>query len=82
MAGTVLNSPRAVQMSLFLVRAFIRMREELVQNVQMLHQLAKIDRRLLEHDVILRDVYAKLLPLLNPPPEPERPRIGFNRGKD
>jgi hypothetical protein len=81
MAGTVLNSPRAVQMSLFLVKAFIRMREELMQNVQVLHRLAHIDRRLLEHDAMLRDVYEKLLPLLDPPPEPEKPKIGFNRGE-
>ena len=80
MAGTVLNSPRAVQMSLYLVKAFVRMREELAQNIQVLQRLAEIDRRLLEHDVVLRDVYEKLLPLLNPPPVPERPRIGFNRG--
>ncbi len=79
MAGTVLNSPRAVQMSLFLVKAFIRMREQLAQNSRMLHRLACIDHRLLEHDVILRDVYEKLLPLLNPPPEPEKPKTGFNR---
>jgi hypothetical protein len=81
MAGTVLNSPRAVQMSLFLVKAFIRMREELTQNVMVLQRLAEIDRRLLEHDVVLREVYQKLLPLLDPPPEPERSKIGFNRGE-
>jgi hypothetical protein len=78
MAGTVLNSPRAVQMSLFLVKAFIRMREALAANAVVLQRLSEIDRTLLEHDVVLRDVYEKLLPLLEPPPEPERPKIGFN----
>jgi hypothetical protein len=82
MAGTVLNSPRAVQMSLFLVKAFVRMREALAQNAQVLQRLAEIDRRLLEHDVVLRDVYQKLLPLLDPPREPERRKIGFSRGED
>jgi hypothetical protein len=68
-------------MCLFLVKAFIRMREELTQNLNLRHRLAKIDRRLLEHDVVLRDVYEKLLPLLDPPPAPPRPRIGFNRSE-
>jgi hypothetical protein len=82
MAGTVLNSPRAVQMSHYLVKAFVQMREALAANLHVLQRLAEIDRKLLEHDVVLREVYEKLVPLLNPPPEPERPKIGFNRGAD
>jgi len=84
MAATVLNSPRAVEMSLFIVRAFVRMREELLTNAVVLKRLAQIDKKLLEHDLVLRDVVEKLLPLLNAPPEPEPPkrRIGFNPGHD
>lgn len=80
MAATVLNSPRAVQMSLFIVRAFVRLREELLTNAVVLKRLAQIDRKLLEHDTVLRDLVEKLLPLLNPPPEPEPPKriIGFH----
>lgn len=69
-----------MQMSHFLVQAFVRMREALAENGQVLQRLAEIDRKLLEHDVVLREVYEQLLPLLNPPPEPDRPQIGFNRG--
>jgi hypothetical protein len=82
MAGNVLNSAEAVQMSLFLVRAFVRMRETLAPNAQVLQRLAEIDRQLLEHDVVLREVIGKLGPLLDPPPAPERPQIGFNRGQE
>ncbi len=80
MAATVLNSPRAVEMSLFIVRAFVRLRDELMTNAVVLKRLAQIDKKLLEHDLVLRDVVEKLLPLLNAPPEPEPPkrRIGFN----
>lgn len=79
MAATVLNSPRAIEMSLFIVRAFVRMRDELMTNTVVLKRLALIDKTLLEHDLVLRDVVEKLLPLLNAPPEPEPPkrRIGF-----
>jgi hypothetical protein len=78
MAATVLNSPQAVQMSLYIVRAFVRLREVLLTNAVIFKRLAAIDKKLLEHDVVLQDVVEKLLPLLNPPPE-EKPnrRIGF-----
>ena len=66
-------------MSVYVVRAFVRMREELLSNAVFLQRLAQVDKKLLEHDVILQDVIEKLLPLLNPPPEPAKRRIGFHR---
>jgi hypothetical protein len=77
MAATVLNSPEAVAMSVFVVRAFVQMREQLAANAGVLKRLAEIDKTLLEHDAALRDVYRKLLPMLQPPPEPPKRRIGF-----
>ena len=77
MAATVLNSPQAVAMSVYVVRAFVSMREQLAANSAILKRLAEIDKTLLEHDSALRDVYRKLLPLLQPPPQPSRRRIGF-----
>jgi hypothetical protein len=76
MAATVLNSPRAVQMSIFIVRAFLRMREELASGATILKRLAAIDRKLLVHDVVLRDIYRKLQPLLSPPLTPPKREIG------
>ena len=79
MAATILNSPEAVAMSVFVVRAFLQMREQLVANAAILKRLAEIDRTLLEHDSALRAIWTKLQPLLAPPPEPPRRRIkGFN----
>jgi len=80
MAATVLNSTQAVQMSLYVVRSFVRMREELLTTSIVFKRLAQIDKKLLEHDVVLQDVVGKLLPLLNPPPVPSKRRIGFNVG--
>jgi len=82
MAATVLNSPQAVSMSVFVVRAFIRMREHIAANAAILKRLAEIDRTLLQHDTALLDLYEKLLPLLQPPPDPPKRRIGFHaKGK-
>ncbi len=79
MAATILNSPEAVAMSVFVVRAFMQMREQLVANAAILKRLAEIDKTLLEHDSALRTIWTKLQPLLAPPPEPPKRRIGFNR---
>jgi hypothetical protein len=77
MVANVLNSPRAVAMSVYVVRAFIQQRDVLLANETILKRLAEIDKTLLAHNSALRDVYQKLLPLLQPPPLPERPKIGF-----
>jgi hypothetical protein len=53
MAATVLNSPQAVAMSIYVVRAFIRMREQLAANAAILKRLAEIDKTLLQHDAAL-----------------------------
>ena len=79
MAANVLNSRQAVAMSVYIIRAFLKMRETLVANHAILRRLAEIDRTLLQHDTALRDIYRKLLPLLQPPPDQPRRRIGFNK---
>jgi hypothetical protein len=77
MAATVLNSREAVAMSVYVVRAFVQMRVHIAANATILKRLAEIDKTLLRHDTALRDVYQKLLPLLQPPPLPPKRRIGF-----
>ena len=78
MADTILNSPRAVAMSVYVIRAFVKMREDQATNAAILKRLAEIDKSLLTHDTALRDIYQKLLPLLSPPPDPPRRKIGFH----
>jgi len=77
MAATLLTSERAVAMSVYVIRAFVQMRQALLSNQTILKRLAEIDKDLLLHDRALRDVYQKLLPLLQPPPVPPKPKIGF-----
>jgi hypothetical protein len=78
MAATVLNSPRAVAMSIYIIRAFVKIREDFAANAAILKRLAEIDKILLLHDAALRDIYQRLKPLLAPPPEPVKPEIGFH----
>lgn len=78
MAATILNSERAVAMSVYVVRAFVGMRQEFLATATLEARLEKIETTLLSHDAALRDVIQKLRPLLLPPPEPPKPRIGFH----
>ncbi len=80
MAATVLNNPRAVQMSLYIIRAFVQMREALATNQAVLRRLSEIDKTLLEHDAALRALWGQLQPLLAPPPEPPKKEMGFHVG--
>ncbi len=82
MAANVLRSEKAVEMSLYLVRAFIQMREAILANATILKRLAEIDRQLIEHDSVLREVVDRLQPLLDAPDgeDESKPKIGFHRG--
>jgi len=77
-AANILRSERAIAMSVYVIRAFIELREKNAANAAILKRLAEIDKTLLQHDTALRDIYKKLLPLLAPPPEPPRRQIGFS----
>ena len=79
MAANILRSESAVAMSVFVVRAFMQMREQLAANAAILKRLAQIDQTLLEHDSALRSIWTKLQPLLAPPPEAPKRRVGFLR---
>ena len=82
MAANILRSEQAIHMSVFVVRAFVRLREHVVANQAILKRLAEIDRTLLQHDSALLDLYEKLLPLLQPLPDQPKRRIGFqSKGK-
>jgi hypothetical protein len=82
MAANILDSLRAVAMSVYVIRAFVKMRGELAANAAILKRLAEIDKALLIHDVALREIFEKLRPLLAPPPPPPKPEIGFHVKED
>jgi ORF6N domain len=77
MAASILNSERADEMSLFVVRAFIRMREALAANQQIIAKLSEIERRVEGHDSDIQDLIEAIRELMEPPPANNR-RIGFS----
>jgi hypothetical protein len=81
MAATVLNSDRAIEMSVFVVRAFVRMRRAIAANRNILAKLAEVERRLEGHDDNIQDLMDAIRELINPP-DPPRRRIGFEAPLD
>ena len=79
MLASVLNSPRAVEMSVFVVRAFVRMREVLTSNRQLAARWDELEKRVTGHDQVLAELVAAIRRLLEAPAE-EKPKreIGFH----
>jgi len=86
MAANVLNSPQAVRMSVFVVRAFVNMRELLAGTRELAKQLkeleAKLTSRLDVHESAIVEVLQRIMDILNPPPDPPKPQIGFHTRPD
>ena len=82
MVATILSTAEAVKMSVFVVRAFVRMREQLTANAAILRRLAEIDRTLLLHDKDLSALWDRLQLLLEPADDPDdgdpKTEIGFH----
>lgn len=76
MAASVLNSPRAVEMSVYVVRAFVRLRDVARTHSEVAKQLAALESRVTAHDEDLKQVLGALRLLLETPARSRRP-IGF-----
>ena len=76
MAATVLNSKKAVKMSIFVVRAFVRMREALATNQKIVAKLKDLEKRVGDHDGDIQEIVAAIRELMKPPAAPGR-KIGF-----
>ena len=77
MAASVLNSHRAVAVSVALIKAFVQQREVLASHQGVTKRLTEAEKTLLTHDAALRDIYQRIQPLLLPPPDLPRKKIGF-----
>lgn len=84
-AATILNSPRAVEMSVYVVRAFVKLREILISNKELARRLSAIERSIAALDIKnqhqFKEVYEAIRALMGTP-EPKRRGIGFTADLD
>jgi hypothetical protein len=77
MAASVLNSPRAIEVSVHVVRAFVKLREVLATHKDLAHKLEELEKK---YDAQFRVVFDAIRKLMAPPPETKKRRIGFHAG--
>jgi len=81
MLATVLNSPVAVQASIQVVRAFVKLRQMLANNKDLAHKLEQLERKIEEHDEEIKAIFNAIRQLMTLPEKPKR-KIGFKRGDE
>ena len=79
MLSSVLNSDRAIQINILIIKAFVRMRELLETNEVLRAKLAAIEQELGSHSKAIREIYALIQRLLVEEVKPKR-EIGFRKG--
>ncbi len=77
MAAAVLDSERAVQVSIYVVRAFVRLREMLSSNKELARKLNELERKLATHDHAITNLIEAIRQLMAPPEPKKKRSIGF-----
>jgi len=77
MAATVLNTPRAIQVSVYVVRAFIKLREFIASHKELVHKFAELERKVSDHDDAIRSLVVTIRQLMDPPPAKKKKPFGF-----
>jgi hypothetical protein len=79
MLSSVLNSARAIEVNIVIMRAFVRLREILATHKELIHKLEQVERNLGEHDKKFQLVFEAIRRLMAPPKEEKKGHIGFAR---
>lgn len=75
MLSSVLRSPRAVRVNIEIMRAFVRLRRMLASHKELAARLDELEKK---YDAQFRAVFDAIRELMEPPPRPPKPRIGFH----
>jgi len=78
MLSSVLNSERAIQVNIVIMRAFVKLREILSTHKELAHKLAELEGKIEKHDTEIKAIFDAIRQLMAPPPDPPKPKIGFH----
>ncbi len=78
MAASILNTPRAIDVSVYVVRAFVNLRELLSTHKELAQKLAELERKVSSHDEAIQSLVAAIRQLMQPPTAGSPRRIGFH----
>lgn len=77
MAATILNSQRAIEVSVYVVRAFVQLRNLLASNQEVMRKPAELGHKVSSHDQAIAGLIDTISDLMNPPAPPLKRSIGF-----
>jgi phage regulator Rha-like protein len=78
MLSTVLNSERAIDVNIAIMRAFVKLRELLLTHKELAEKLEGLERKYQLHETDIQVIFEAIKKLIEPPPEPPKPRFGLN----
>ena len=76
MLSSVLNSERAIQVNIAIMRAFVKLKAILSTHKELAHKLAELERKIERHDEEIKVIFDAIRQLMAPP-EPKEKKIGF-----
>jgi hypothetical protein len=79
MLSSVLNSERAIQVNIMIMRAFVKLKELLLTHKELAVKIEELEKKYADHDEKIGDIFEAIKQLLQPPPVKEKPPIGFHR---
>ena len=77
MLSSVLNSKRAIQVNIAIMRAFVKLRQILSTHKELAHKLKELEHKVEKHDVDIQSIFEAIRQLMAPPSEKPKRRIGF-----
>jgi phage regulator Rha-like protein len=77
MLASVLNSERAIKISIAIIKAFVKLREILSTHRELAYKLKELERKIEKHDAAIEEIFEAMRRLMAPPEEPKR-KIGFH----
>ena len=78
MLSSVLNSERAIQVNIAIMRAFVKLKEILSTHKELAHKLKELEGKIEMHDTDIKAIFEAIRQLMAPPPDKPKPRIGFH----
>ena len=81
MLSSVLNSDRAIQVNILIMRAFVKLKEILLTHKDLTRKVEILESQYTDHDYKIKIIFETIKKLLEPPSVPEKPKIGFHPNK-
>jgi hypothetical protein len=78
MLSSVLHSRRAIKVNIMIMRAFVKLKELLLTHKELAVKIEELEKKYADHDEKIQDIFEAIKQLLQPPPVPEKPPIGFH----